>query len=310
MKKLRKTTLIGFICLILLLVPRAIAFGFAPVGASESVTVSYPDDEKALRGQADDYAKAFAAGDYTTIANMWSPDGTYTDAEGDEFKGRPAIEQFFKSSFEHYGGQPLEICIDSIKFPSTGVAIEEGRSRILQGRYAGSMSRYLVVHVKDNGKWQMRAVSETVCPESFNDSLDDLSWLIGKWTAKASSTKIVHARIDWTANQKFLRCVYQKEIAGDTKEMAVSIIGRNPSTGQIVSWHFDATGGYGSARWFRDGQSWVQHASSTEPTGATGNAIYVLSKLDNNNFTLRSTDRYLDHLPLPDTQEIKITREQ
>ena len=277
------------------------------IKASEIATNNvYQDDEKALRTQADDYAKAFAAGDYKTIAGMWTSDGTFTDADGEEFKGRPAIEKFFKSSFEHFGGEPLEIDIDTIKFLSNLIAIEEGHSRVLQGPYAGSMSRYMVVHTKDNGKWQMSAVTETACPESFSNSLDDIAWLIGNWTAKTVTAKSIHAQIEWDANHKFIRCHYKVNDGTESKDLAVSIIGRNPRNGQIVSWHFDAGGGYGSTKWFRDGQSWVEHANSIEPTGAAGSAIYTLTKLDNNKFTLRSTDRYLDHLPLPDTQEVTI----
>ena len=52
----------------------------------------------------------------------------------------------------------------------------------------------------------------------------------------------------------------------------------------------------------------VEKAHSVESDGTIGNAIYSIHKLDDNNFTWSSTGRFLNDSPLPDTEEIKVSR--
>jgi uncharacterized protein (TIGR02246 family) len=276
---------------------------------AETRTGTRIEDEKLLRQQANDYAKAFAAGNYKAIADMWAPEGTFTNAEGRELQGRVAIQQFFAAYFERFGAQPLDVRVESIRFPSDGVAIEEGQTSTHEVQGSGNVSQYTVVHVKENGRWQMEAVTERDCSRQFADSLKDLDWLIGTWTAKCSPAESLHLRAEWVANHNFIRCTYGKPGGGDDNSEAITIIGRNPINGRIISWHFDPKGGSGSGKWFRDGQSWVERAMSVEPSGATGGATYVLRKLDDNTFTWRSTNRSFAGSALPDRQELTLSRD-
>ncbi|PWT99847.1 MAG: hypothetical protein C5B53_04850 [Candidatus Melainabacteria bacterium] len=266
-------------------------------------------DEKLLRSQADDYAKAFAAGNSKALADMWSSEGTFTDSEGREFRGRTAIEQFFASNFARYGKQPLVINVESIRFPTDGVAIEEGQTCTQQGNSLGNVSHYEAVHAKENGRWQMEAVTETECPKKFSDSLQDLAWLIGTWSAKCSPSSSIHLKADWAANHNFIRCTYGNPSADGEQSGAMTIIGRNPINGRIISWHFDSKGGSGSGKWLRDGQSWTERTTSVEPDGAMGSATYIIHKLDDNTFTWRSVDRSIAGAALPDRQELTVTRD-
>src|ERR1700722_3730349 len=125
----KRIYLITVIGLILLMVSNLSAF--ADVQIIKTSTSN--EDEKILRAQIDDYVKAFAAGDSKALANMWAPEGTFTDIDGTILHGRADIEAYFKTVFDQFGGQPLKITIESIKFPSDNVAIEEGRTRLLQG---------------------------------------------------------------------------------------------------------------------------------------------------------------------------------
>lgn len=301
----------AFIGMVLLTIPIISAYAATEVTQPEAVDTSvYSEDEKVLRAQADDYVKAFAAGDYKTITNMWAPDGTFTDIDGRILHGRAAIELYFKTNFERSGGQSLEIAIDSLKFLGNDVALEEGRSRLLEGPAINVVSHYSVVHIKQNDKWQMSAVTETACPEALKGSLQDWEWLIGNWSAKPSSTKTLHLIAAWAVGHKFIRCLFEIENTDGGIQAAMLVIGRDPNSGQIISWHFDPTGGYGSGKWIKDGQTWIEKASSVEADGTKGSALYILHKLDNNTFTWRSTQRYLGNSQLPDSDEVKISREQ
>src|ERR1700678_1243590 len=124
MTRLKKEGPIALAMAILLMVP------FFPVSAAESDsqknTSSHSEDEKVIREQAKDYAKAFAAGDVSTLTNMWAADGTFTDSGGHRYVGRREVERLLSSYFKKPGGQPMEIAIETIRFPADNVAIEEG----------------------------------------------------------------------------------------------------------------------------------------------------------------------------------------
>jgi len=305
----RKTYSIVFMGIILSIVLSISSFAASEV-TQPNAAGAYSEDEKMLRAQADDYVKAFAAGDYKTIANMWAPEGTYTDIDGRVLRGRAAIEAYFKTDFERFGGQPLEIAIESIRFPGNNIAIEEGHTRALQGPALDTVSHYMVVHLKIDNKWQMYAVTETTYPEALHGSLQDWEWLIGNWSAKPSPTRSINIKASWATGHKFIRCLFETENSITGREFAMVVIGRDPSNGRIISWHFDPSGGFGSGKWIKDGQTWIERAKSIEANGATGSALYILHKLDDNTFTWRSTQRYIDNSRLPDSDEVKISREK
>lgn len=308
--KIYKTEILLLLsCMILLTVSIAPAFAVSQA-TSTGPENTHSENEKILFAQADNYAKAFVAGDYKTIANMWAPDGIFTDIDGQVWRGRSAIEAYFKSSFECFGAQPIRIAVDSIKFLGDNIAIEEGHSRLLQGHAIDVVSHYMVVHLKVDNKWQMYAVTETPCPDAVIGSLKDWEWLIGDWSAKPSQSATVNLKAAWATGHNFIRCLFESESSVTGKKSSMVIIGRDPSNGQIISWHFDPSGGFGSGKWLKDGQTWIERARSVECNGITGSALYILHKLDGNTFTWRSTQRYLGNSQLPDGDELTISRNQ
>jgi uncharacterized protein (TIGR02246 family) len=306
MKKLKYAK---FYCLLFVLVP--VFFCAATQAKTKPVNqvVNHDQDKTVLQNQASDYEKAFVAGDATTISQMWTADGTYTDVDGGLFKGREAIYKYFSDNFKEYGSLPLKITVESIKFPSDNIAVEEGHSRLLDGPNIDLLSRYIVIHQKTNNKWRMANVIETIYPSAIEGSLDDWQWLIGNWSAKPSPDNTMHILASWATGHKFIRCLFRKESVANGEQFAMVVIGKDPNSGQIVSWHFDPSGGFGSGKWIKDGDTWIERANSTEESGVTGTAFYIMHKLDDNTFTWRSTQRYRGDENLPDTPEITIYRD-
>lgn len=279
--------------------------------SSGKVTVDIPEgassDEKELRAQAVAYAAAYARGDARALASMWAEDGTYTLANGKRLSGRKAIESFFASDLAHQTGQELDISITALNFPSETLAIEEGTTRIRSGPDAGALSRYMVVHVKKDGKWQMAAVSEDDQSPLSTDSIEDLSWLVGDWSFEGPLGSM-QARADWAGGQhNFIRMMIASE---DGKKFAVQVIGLDPLTGRLKSWHFAPGGGYGTGLWVRDGETWLETAESVEPDGCLGSSINILKRMDDRTFSWHSTGRFLSGKQMPDTPEITLSRKQ
>jgi uncharacterized protein (TIGR02246 family) len=274
---------------------------------SASSSTSTADDEKVLRAQNDDYIKMYAAGDATGLARLWTENGTYTDPEGHELKGRTAIEQYFVSGFKHGCAGPLELNTESIRFPAGNVAIEEGTCRATRGRAAGSLTRYTVIHVKENGQWLVAAVTESNSSDAKADSLKDLGWLVGNWTAKGPKGTM-HFRANWAGDNKFIHCVFKPENAGPNVG-EVEVLGWNPILQRIVAWHFDSKGGFGYGKFLKDGDAWVESAAGVEADGTAGSSVNTLRKLNDNSFSWRSTGRRLGGHPMADTDEITVTRD-
>ncbi|MBS1998116.1 MAG: SgcJ/EcaC family oxidoreductase [Cyanobacteria bacterium SZAS LIN-2] len=266
------------------------------------------DDDKAIRAQATDYARAFAAADAGALAQMWAADGSFTDAQGRDYKGRAAIEKYFSQSLSSKAAQTLSINIESIKFPAPNVAIEEGTSRIASGPGTGNTGHYVAVHTKNGGKWQMQTVAETNCTAANSaNNLKDLDWLVGTWSIK-NQPRATHLKTIWSKDKTFLVCQYLSDDKQAPLE-ELQIIGWDPRGQSIVAWHFGATGGFGCGHLAFDGKSWLETASATEPSGVTGSANYKLTQVDKDNFTWQSFGRVRDGRRLPDSTALTITRD-
>jgi len=277
--------------------------------AEPAQSASSGDDDSAIRAQANAYAKAFAAGDAKSLAQMWSADGSFTDCNGQDYKGRDALEKYFRQYFNDRGSaQTLDINIESIKFPAANVAIEEGTSRISSGPDKGSTGHYIAVHTKTNGQWQMQTASETNCvPASGADNLKDLGWLVGTWSIKGQP-HAAHLKVSWSKNKTFLVCQYLSEDKSAPLE-ELQIIGWDPLGHSIICWHFGAAGGYGIGHLAYDGRAWVENAAATESSGTTGSARYRLTQLDKDNFSWQSSGRSRAGKRLPDSTALTITRD-
>ena len=280
----------------------------------QSAVSSSLSDEQAIRNQADHYSRAFAAGDAAALANMWSTDGTFVDANGQEYKGRAAIEAMFVKLFKEIGKEPLSISIDSIRFPAPSVAIEEGTTQVAVGIGTGGTGRYIATHVKRDGVWFMDAVSETTLrgpaetgpPRS---KLQDLSWMLGKWTATGGG-ETIHLHAQWMPNhnQTFIKCNFNSEGTSSSEEL--QIFGWNPRTRQINAWNYASNGGFGYGRMAQtDGTTWVEQASSMQPDGTVCSATYKFKRLGNDSFTWQSLRRSRGGQHLPDTLEITVQRD-
>lgn len=281
--------------------------GSSPGKVTVDIPAGASSDEKELRAQAITYAAAFARGDAKALASMWSEDGTFTLADGSRLSGRKAIESFFATDFAHRSGQELDISINALSFPSENLAIEEGTTRIRTGPDAGALARYMVVHVKKDGKWQMSAVSEDDQSPLATDSIEDLSWLIGNWSFEGPLGSM-RAQAEWAGGQhNFIRMMIASE---DGNKIAVQVIGRDPLSGRLKSWHFAPGGGYGTGLWVRDGETWLETAESVEPDGCLGSSVNILKKLDEKTFSWHSTGRSLAGKQMPDTPEITLSRKQ
>ena len=266
-------------------------------------------DEKAIRATADDFVKAFNAGDAKAVGALWATDAEYTDESGQSFQGRAAIEKEYADLFKEHRGATMTVTIESIRFLGPDIAVEKGIAKVkLPSADAALGARYTVVHARRDGKWIMVVGRDApYVPGSNEDYLKDLEWLIGDWTLDAKDRPL-RLHFEWMAQKNFIKNTYLVTKDGQATLTGGQIIGWNPKLGRIVSWHFDAQGGFGNDVWTKDGSKWVIEATGVFRDGSESSAVNIVTPIDANSFTWQSVKRTLDGVSLPDIKPVKIVR--
>ena len=171
----------------------------APGASAASPAPASAADEKAIRATADAFVKAFNAGDAKAIGALWAPDAEYTDESGQSFHGRAAIEKEYADLFKEHPGATMTVTIESIRFLGPDTAVEKGVAKVkLPKGDAATGARYTVVHAKRDGKWTMVVGrDDRYVPESNEEYLKGLEWLIGDWTLDAKDRPLRFTSSGW-----------------------------------------------------------------------------------------------------------------
>jgi len=267
-------------------------------------------EEKAVQQSAQAFTDAFNKADAAAIAALWTPDGDY-EVGGDTLKGREAIQKTYEAFFASNPGAKMQVKVDSVRLLAPTVAVEQGTAAVGGSpNTSPTASAYTAVHVKQkDGKWLMATVRESEAPTLIREDRKELSWLIGNWTAKGDAAE-VDISYEWIANNNFIRGETKVRHKADGKEAngGTQIIGRDPLSGQIVSWFFNADGGHGYGAWLKDGNRWLIESQGATAGGETTTATNMLYHADDNVMSWQSVSRTVNGAPVPSTKEIVIER--
>lgn len=285
--------------------PATVVQAKASSGSSNASSI-----EASVRSQLDTFGKTLATGDEKTLASLWIEDGSYTDPDGQVFKGRAVIEKKFANQFKNNGKQPFELPPDTVRILSNNAVQVEGTVKRKDRPSASPETRYSMVFVKNAGAWLIASAAETPISsaEGANrETLSDLSWLIGDWKAERNggSAKL---KAEWTANKNFIRCTYEIQKPNQPLAIDYQIIGWDPIKQQIVSWAFESGGGTGHGFWEKKENKWIVESTGLEHDGNVTSAVNVIEPTDPNTFVWQSLDRNFDGIALGDTLPLKVER--
>lgn len=289
-----------------------LALGLCWLGAKEA-WADQAEDEAAIRKCAETYAAAFNKRDAKAVAEHWLPDAVYIDPDTDKkIVGRPAIEKYFEAFFKEAKNTKLTVEVESVKFVSTNVAVEQGTVIAFGAAKEPSKNRYTAIHVKRDGKWLLDRVTDLEDPPtvvSNYDQLKELEWLVGSWVEKDDQdATVIETSCKWAKNQNFLVRTFSITSANQVAMSGVQMIGWDPTAKQIRSWVFDSDGGFGEGMWTKKGKAWYIQTRDTLPSGQKASSSTIITLTDNNTFTSEAVDRQIGGQLAPNIGPVTIVR--
>ncbi len=170
------------------------------------------------------------------------------------------------------------------------------------------MSRYTAVHVKGDGAWltaELRDTRVELPPET--GQLQDLDWLVGTWNASKNDTSVV-IRCRWVENNRWLLRTDAVTESGQPTAGGLEVIGIDPSTGRITSWHFTNDGGHAVGVWTPMDGSWAIQSVGVLEDGTETASTNILSRSADDSLIWKSVDRMVGDATLPDMPEVVLKR--
>jgi uncharacterized protein (TIGR02246 family) len=276
----------------------------APVGGTQD-----SPEMAAVRKTAEAFVKAFNAGDAKAVAGFWAPEGEYVGPDGEELRGRDAIEKSYIEIFQKHPKARMEIDVGSVRMLGRHTALEEGTVKVyLPGETEAGATRYTALHVHDDDGWRLASVREWVPDPAELVSLQDLAWLVGTWVAKGKDDE-VRVTYAWDEDRTTLHGRYVVKKDGKEVSSGTQVIGKDPAQG-LRAMLFDKHGAFGESVWSRDGSRWIVASNGSLPNGSEVLATNIVIPMGKDAFTWQSVERTADGVALPDLPPVRVTRVQ
>ena len=258
-------------------------------------------DERQIRQAVAAFVEQYNAHRADAVAALFASDARMVLRNGTEVDGRDAIKESFEEAFTESPQAAISVVVDSIRFLTPEVAVEEGSTSLFpDGDTLTSQSRYTVLHLKKNGRWLMQSV-RVVEEESRSayGELQPLDWLLGDWIDEGRD-EVVEANFHWDENKSFLLEEFQVIREGSVVLKGTQRIGWDPQARQIRSWIFDSAGGFGEVAWTPVGDKWICKAKGVMADGTSASATRTLTRAARDRVIWSSTDRVSGDEQLPD----------
>jgi uncharacterized protein (TIGR02246 family) len=262
-------------------------------------------DEKAIRQGAADYAKAYKKGNPDALLAYWDANAEFIDETGKITKGRKAIGDVLRKNRRALLGVDMEFDLKSIRFLTPDVATVDADAVVHNVDGSTDVGPFAAVLIKKGGRWLLSSVRDLPEPSDTSASppyeqLKQLEWMVGEWE-DTNLEAGVHLSCRWDENKSFLLQQYTVTQKDETFKLTQRI-GWDPARGEIRSWFFDSTGGFGEGAWTRDGNQWVVEIAGVLLNGEYGTSRNFWRFVDDNSFVWEAKDRTAGDRPLPDVE--------
>jgi uncharacterized protein (TIGR02246 family) len=268
-------------------------------------------EDKAIRASAEAFTRAYNNHNARAVAELFAPKAEIIDENGVLTRGREAIEKAFAEVFKEDPRIEARCEIESIRILTPNIGVEEGlvHSKIAPDE-PESVSSYVAVHVRVEGKWLVASVRDFEAPPAAptaHERLAELEWLVGDWVDESPQGN-VHSSCQWDDSGNFLIQDFEIQIGGDIAMSGTMRIGWDAVNKQIKSWVFDSQGGHTEGFWVRDGAEWSVQARGNTIAGEVATAVNIYRRVDDDTIAWRSCERTLDGVRVDDIPTVTIKR--
>lgn len=248
-------------------------------------------DEAAIRAASAAFTAAFNKADADTLAKLFADDARAIDPD-EALDGRDAIAARLAERFEAETGATMEATIDSIRFLTDDVAVEDGRATI-RSADGVEANAYTVTYVRRDGRWlvaELRDLPERPLDLAPRERLEELAWLIGDWVDETDDAT-VETFCDWSEDGNYLIRTYALKLGSRAALKGTQRIGWDARRKQFRSWAFDDAGGFAEGFWSRDDTGrWVVKLSGTTPDGEAVSSTQAYTPLHGHVILFESYD--------------------
>jgi uncharacterized protein (TIGR02246 family) len=246
--------------------------------ASGVVSVAKADEETAaVRAAAREYAAAVANGDAEKVRESWTKDGDYVDANGRTRKVSNIVKQMARRPRDGKARADVALPTSALRFVTPTVAIEDGEYECGAAPDGSPlMGRFTAVWVKQDGKWLLDSLRESVTAgPQIDKHLRPLEWLLGEWVAETDdAVMLVSARPSNRGNY----IVREFAVIGDGgATTATERIAWDADDGELKSWTFDSQDGRSESSWTRDGKGWRVETKEVMDDEQTATTVATLT---------------------------------
>ena len=238
--------------------PLLVLLCVSPSRGQDAQSIATEKDRQQIEKAATSFVEAFNKHDVKAVTELFTDDAEFVERRGDRFVGREEIAAAFAEAFEESPKSKISLTVDSLRFVTPDVAVEEGMTTWFpDGETPTVDSVYRVAHVRHDGKWLM-AGSRTIDDEVLTsyEYLRDLQWIIGDWVDESHQAAVVTS-VRWSPNRAFLLRDFSVQMGGQTMLKGTQRIGWDARKQQFRSWTFDSEGGFVEGLWTRVGDGYV-----------------------------------------------------
>jgi uncharacterized protein (TIGR02246 family) len=267
-----------------------------------------------IRAAAAAYMEALRQGDAAKISEFWTEDGVYIDGEGHSLPARSlAKEEFAKPGPASEEKTPRQV-VSSIHFVGPNVAIEQ--SSVTEPSAGGAATtgdaRFMAAWVKQNDRWRLSllrefpAASPASTAASSASPLNELSWMVGHWSA-AEENADIELTVEWTADKSYLLQHFSATRAGEAVRRGTQRIAWDPAAKSLRSWTFNADGGFSEGAWRKEGDVWVAECTGVLADGHRTRSVHFWTKSGEDECWFKSLRGEVDGQPT-DELMVKFSR--
>jgi len=266
-----------------------------------------------LQKAAENFVSAYNTRDAKAIAALFTEEGEIVNLTGSRItSGRTDIQALYEGVFS---GTPLKIAIevDSIRIVSSNLAIEDGVYHLTPADEENAPARsttYTAVLAKtDSDEWR---IASTRSLKDVSDGAGHLAGLAqalnGEWTFRSAEGVRLDLAFGWDPTGKHLIGEMLTTTAdGEPQEGSIRIAW-DASKQQILSWMFDAKGGFTHGVWTPNDHGWLVRSEGTTGDGESLAASQQLTADGPNTLLWSASQRVVDGQSLPD-QTLRIVRQ-